>query len=882
MFRPNHGRAATLLSPSRSRLSLEPLEPRFLLDAGTVWAIVGDANPLDFNDDILIRRNAGDPALLEAVVNGEVAATHRADGLKKIVVRARKGDDTVTIDLGPDASGIRAILIGGPGNDVLTADAGNDLLIGGPGDDVLIGGAGDDRLRGGRGNDTLDGGAGNDSLRGGRGIDSLTGGEDDDLLRGGRGNDVLDGGAGDDRLRGGPGADTVDGGEGVDRIRGGRGRDWLYGSADTDLLKVGRRDFTPGAWTDCGLERILADGDLRQWYVDAMAEQWNGWWAGPYLPGGGVLFRTLALDGSTFLANGATEGTALDGAPDDYAGTNLQEQGVDEADFVKTDGDYVYVITGNELVIADAWPAEELEVLSRAEIEGHPLALYVSGDRLMVVSNVYLHHDPWVMPLYTGGCYYPWGGAQLKVTILDVADRAAPEVAEETVIDGYLADSRTIDGRAYLVVRNHFPVPRPIFIDDPQPVSKRPEFVALLDGTPGRPHTDDALTQEDYTEWLEANWADAMPEYVTRTHGPGGITETTGPLAQVPDVYIPTTPSGANMLSVVLIDINGEGGPVASTSVVGVDGDVYATPDSLYIVADSWAMPWSRWSDTRTARVYKFGLGTDDVSLDAVGAVPGWVLNSFSMDEHDGFFRIATTSFQRGLGNNLFILEQDGHRLNVVGSILDIAPTERLYSARLMGDQGFLVTFRQIDPLFTLDLSDPFDPQIIGKLKIPGYSTYLHPAGDGYLIGLGRYADPDTGSLGGLQLSFFDVTDLTAPQQLDVYQPGDQTWRSHSEALYDHHAFGYFPQYDIVAVPVRENWSGHAALEVVRITPDDGFIPLGQTEHDSTVRRSFRIGGFLYSVSNTTIKATPIEEPKNVVGEVEFSSTDVVVPRLYL
>jgi uncharacterized secreted protein with C-terminal beta-propeller domain len=272
------------------------------------------------------------------------------------------------------------------------------------------------------------------------------------------------------------------------------------------------------------------------------------------------------------------------------------------------------------------------------------------------------------------------------------------------------------------------------------------------------------------------------------------------------------------------------------------------------------------------AGIYKFALGTDRVPLEATGAVPGWVLNQFSMDEEDGFLRIATTSWRGDLANNVFVLGQAGDQLHVVGSLTDLGLGERLYAARFLGDRGFLVTFRQVDPLFTLDLSDPRNPQLVGELEVPGYSSYLHPVGEDYLIGLGRYADPATGRVQGVQLSLFDVSDLANPARLAAYQFASDTWGSFSEAEWDHHAFSYFPEHDTLTVPLGLNWWETASLQVFGITPQDGIQFRGQIEHDSAVRRSFQIGDYLYSVSDATIKVNAIADPAMQVAELHYSA----------
>ena len=807
------------------RLHIERLEERRLL-SGSVWTILGDTNRLNYDDVIVVQNNADNPTLLEAVVNDEVVATRGVADIRSIRVKAGRGDDVVQIELTGLASRIPVVLDGGRGN---------DTLEGGEGDDRLIGGAG---------------------------------------------NDTLEGGEGDDKLIGGAGDDSLDGGAGFDSLAGDKGTDWIFGDPSVDRVRLDRRDFLAGDKTSIDLRQVQSQDELKQWLVDTAAEQWSGWWGRPIFLGPPIRDGVVALASDSGLRQdvaSATQPGALSlvsGEGVDFSSTNTQEQGVDEADFVKTDGQYLYVLSGQELVIADAWPAEDLQVLSRTEVEGDPFALYIAGDRAMVLSTLYPESIPWLLAA-NSRCYSPWYSSQIEVTVLDVTDRAAPQVVEKSVLDGSLVDSRAIGDQVYLVVRNSFPVPQPVMplillLDDP-----------VAEGASGGAATFES--QDEFRQRLEDSWDVTMPGYSTVTYGPDGATEeSAGLLAEPPDIYIPSEANGTDMLTVVLFGIGGGGGPVASTSILGVDGTVYSSTDSLYVVAHSWSLPWMRRASSEMSNVYKFGLKPDGVTMEAAGAVPGWVLNQFSLDEQDGYFRVATTSSDEYLANNVFVMEQRGDDLNIVGSLTDIGVSERLYSARFIGDRGYLVTFRQVDPLFSLDLSDPHAPRLAGELKIPGYSSYLQPMGEDYLLGLGRYADPATGIPQGLQLSLFDVSDLSQPDLLDTYSFSQELWGGHSEAEWDHHAFSYFAAHDTVAVPVNLAWWDTAQLHVFNVTRADGIQFLGQVEHDAAIRRSFQVGDYLYSVSDTTIKVNAIGDPSVEVAALHYADPETVPPPIII
>jgi len=249
------------------------------------------------------------------------------------------------------------------------------------------------------------------------------------------------------------------------------------------------------------------------------------------------------------------------------------------------------------------------------------------------------------------------------------------------------------------------------------------------------------------------------------------------------------------------------------------------------------------------------------------GRVFGTLLNQFSMDEYEGHLRVATTEQQsepewRRI-NQLFVLGEGGpHGLEITGTVGGIAEGESIYAVRFLGTRGFIVTFLQTDPLFTLDLADPQAPRLVGELKIPGFSTYLHPVNNDFLIGIGQAGD-ENGLTGGMQLSLFDVSDFAHPKQSDTQSLG-----GHSEAGYDHHAFLYWAPESLVAVPVN-SWSGEgqrSSLELFSLDTESGFGERGAIDHSSfnrddyeaQINRSLIIGDSIYSVSPAGLKRNAI------------------------
>jgi uncharacterized secreted protein with C-terminal beta-propeller domain len=545
-----------------------------------------------------------------------------------------------------------------------------------------------------------------------------------------------------------------------------------------------------------------------------------------------------------------------------FSTTNTQEAGVDEADIVKNDGEFVYVLRGGELIIVDAWPAQDAAVISRTAVEGHPLAMYVEQRRALIFSYVYpdpVPLDPFaVRPLGARAIFIP---TSLKLTLLDLADPAAPGVVAETYLDGSYTTSRRIDDRLYVVLNNWLPMPSPwLTIADTGSLVESPDdFMKRIETTP-----------------LE----EFLPQFRTIEHAAGGPRETTGSLlTDCSAVYKSPSDDWWSMSTVLAFDLSSTAlEPLDSATVLGHVNVTYTSAENLYLVQQNWA------GDGPVTNIHKVSLG-DDVRVEASGEVPGNVLNQFALDEESVFLRIATTTTEIGddgswhTANNLYVLAEDGESLNIVGSLEGLAPDERIFAARFLSDHGFLVTFRQIDPLFALDLSNATDPKVIGELHVPGFSRYLHPVDDSHLLSIGREDRS-------LQVSLFDVSDLHNPIQVDRYfitPDGGWNW---SEAEWDHHAFGYYPDFQTLAIPVSgsrpvpgpdsdgdgvadyQTWTYESDLWVLAVDLAAGFTLRGQVDHDSPVQRSLRIGDMLYSIATNTIKVQPVTDPAATVKEI--------------
>jgi uncharacterized secreted protein with C-terminal beta-propeller domain len=320
---------------------------------------------------------------------------------------------------------------------------------------------------------------------------------------------------------------------------------------------------------------------------------------------------------------------------------------------------------------------------------------------------------------------------------------------------------------------------------------------------------------------------------------------------------------------------------------------VYASADNLYVAQSSQWWGWGRPDRDLTTTVHKFELTpgrSNAIRYAASGEVTGWLHNQFSMSEFEGHLRVATTEFdwwwggvdvESDSGSIVTVLADDRRgRLIERGKIDGIAPGERIYACRFMGDKGYLVTFVQVDPLFTLDLSNPADPRVIGELEVPGYSAYLHPMENDHLLAVGMDADEE-GRVLGLAISIFDVRDFSNPRLAHRFIVEDETdsW-SWSEALDDHHAFTFHR--GILSIPAYLYGEGKefSGLLVMAADSERGLWELGRVDHTDLpadpwgsspwMRRSVYIEEWLYSLSSRGVKVNALFAPDLELAKVPF------------
>jgi uncharacterized secreted protein with C-terminal beta-propeller domain len=546
------------------------------------------------------------------------------------------------------------------------------------------------------------------------------------------------------------------------------------------------------------------------------------------------------------------------GVSTDFSTTNIQVEGVDEGDIMKTDGKYIYNFSKNRLIITKAYPIEGSEIVYNEEFQDlYPTEMFVSGDKLLLFGNFYESYNETgireEMPYY-------WGGGSVVARLYDISDRTDPELEKELQFEGSYLTSRLIGEHAYFVVNSW-------------------------------PHWNCDTNQEDCIIPLMSE--DGVETRVARAEEIG---------------YLPPMPA---QNFVTIASINLENGKTKKETIAGNAQNVFASKDSIYLAASVWLPPETLIpdetpvvkdieriviGDTEKTVINKFGLVEGKIGYVGQGQVPGHVLNQFSMDEFEGNFRIATTSgqlsrFGSQTSNNLYVLDEE---MEVIGKLEDLAPGESIYSARFMGKKAYMVTFKKVDPLFVIDVSDPTNPTVLGKLKIPGYSDYLHPIDETHIIGLGKETiEAAKGAwYQGLKMAIFDVSDVENPIEMHKIVIGDRGTESY--ALHDHKAFLYDKGKELLVIPIMlaeipeeekkplgedQQWPSYGehtfqGAFVFRTTLENGFEEKGRITHvtaedelkrgyyygsDYSVKRALYIGNVLYTLSDRMLKANDLE-----------------------
>jgi inhibitor of cysteine peptidase len=603
----------------------------------------------------------------------------------------------------------------------------------------------------------------------------------------------------------------------------------------------------------------------------------------------------------------------------DYSQTNVQVKGVDEADFVKNDDRYIYIISNNELVIIDGKDGTNSNILSETKISVKSDKNYGAG----TVRDIFLNDDKVIIfaDAYEREIYFdkyniqPIEGSRqsTKVLVYDVSDKKNPELSDEYTISGAYFNSRMINNIVYTVTQEYLYDWR--YYDGPMiayaKTTIRPDIYYF--DNPEQSYQMNTITSIDvnkdevvdsmsfmlgYGNTLMVSEDNIYIAYQKQSHWCWGWRCTSS--------Y--TTDARERFVTVVLPLLQGEiKTDVESIMDKNLPEDeewikISAVLSNLYSDLQDDENLQDKYNDMFTdiedalneydakkaleeskTIIHQIAIKDGQMEYGAKGEVDGRLLNQFSMDEYNGNLRVATTislwlNNGRAQYNNVYVLDKN---MDVTGKLTDLAENESIYSTRFMGDKLYMVTFRQIDPFFVIDLSNPKQPEVLGYLKIPGYSSYLHPINDKYIIGVGK----DTGenewggiSTKGLKITLFDVSDFKNPKAVDTETIGLEG--SDSPVLYDHRAFLYSSSKNMLVIPLTEVvervksgynyrtsvWYGAYVFEV----SEEGFKTLGKIKHSSSetqyyywydasnVKRSLYIGDTLYTISDRYVKANDL------------------------
>jgi hypothetical protein len=516
------------------------------------------------------------------------------------------------------------------------------------------------------------------------------------------------------------------------------------------------------------------------------------------------------------------EGTSApgDASSPRVTGTNTQEAGVDEPDLVKTDGRRIVTLTNGTLRIVDVTGDAPVVVGSVQLSEwGFGQELFLSGDRAFVFTN---EGGYWVGPLVEGDVarevspdIFPGSGTQ-TVRIFEV-DLANAGIVRTLQVEGQYLTARSVGSTARVVVRST-PTSLP-FVYPSGPAAEESARVA----------NQSVVENSTLDDWL--------PNF-RLTEADGTITNE-GVLNDCARVSHPGTFSGFATVSILTFDLGAALTPGAAAGIIA-DGDtVYASEANLYLATNRWYDPAivqpqdgstpAPVEDYSTA-IHKFSIqGTEPASYLASGVVEGHLLNQFSLDEHDGNLRVVTTDGapwgDQSSESFLVVLGQDGESLVPLGRVGNLGKGERVYSVRLVGPRGYVVTFRQVDPLYVLDLADPANPTVQGELKIPGYSSYLHPLSDTLVLGIGQDGTDD-GRILGAKASLFDVSDPANPREVGVWTMAN----AYSAVESEHRAFQYLADQGLAILPV-DAWDAQFVGAVVLKVDDGTLVEVGRISH---------------------------------------------------
>ncbi|KYK26243.1 hypothetical protein AYK26_05540 [Euryarchaeota archaeon SM23-78] len=627
------------------------------------------------------------------------------------------------------------------------------------------------------------------------------------------------------------------------------------------------------------------------------------------LLGGDVRMMDMAMEEAAAPQAIAT-GEAKSVEVTDYSETNIQVEGVDEADILKTDGNYIYTITGKTLFIIKAYPGEDAEIVSTLEFDNRPASLFVNGDYMAVFGN---YHD---LDFFKEIDFTPRQGMTF-FNIYDISDRDDLELVKEYKFEGNYFQARMIGDYVYFITttgpeyRRIYPTP--VVIEDvvvrTVPVRDIYYYPIPYDSTQfANIHAIEITDPDEDVSSKTVAVEGSQNMYMSKNN-----------------IYITYTKyiNEWDLRREIIIDLMEDELTEADKELIEkikiTDNDVLSQSEKenkifqiiqTYInymdqderddfedkVEEELKEKLEEYDYMEYTVIHKISVDKDDISIGADGKVPGKIINQFSMDEYEDVFRIATTVSGRWWStlkertestNNIYTLDSD---LDVMDEFKGLAEGEQIYSTRFMGDRLYMVTFRQVDPFFVIDLSNPNKIKELGKLKIPGFSRYLHPYDEDTIIGIGRDAT-ETGRTRGLKISLFDVSDVENPEEIAKFVTEERYAQSTAE--YEHKAFLFSKEKELLVIPVysadyrwdeegSQGYNGAMVFEITRNDIDlrgiiDHSMAAGKYYYGPLVERSLYIEELLYTKSPTLLRINELDDLKSVKN-IELKSEDGPYP----
>lgn len=567
---------------------------------------------------------------------------------------------------------------------------------------------------------------------------------------------------------------------------------------------------------------------------------------------------------SNYTGSAATDSITSTQSTKEYSTTNIQVENVDEADITKTDGDYIYSLSEDKVVITDVKDETQIKIASEIETEDSntiPLDLILYNDKLIVISEktksrLSSSNNP----------------NSTVVTVYDISDREQPEKIKDYQLEQPYYTSRCIDGKLYVISSGYFK-------------EENDEIVTYY-------YEDGKKVDPGYKNIRKIKDIDSDVQTILSMLDLKNIDEAVkvnSYLMDVENAYVSEN-------NIYLLEEKYEGsysGNPKISSIFGLKGIL-------------GAFEYEDLGDYGTyTYIYKFNLLDDgSIQYDKKAKEKGQTINQFSIDEYEGNLRVA---LYNGKGSRIVIFNDE---MKKIGETEKLAEGEKMYSSRFLGDRAYLVTYKTIDPLFVIDLSNPEEPQVLGELKIPGYSTYLHPYDENHLIGIGMQTEEKvnrtssgrvrstTATITGMKMALFDVTDVNNPVQISETIIGDR--RTTSAILTNHKALLFSKEKELLAIPVN-NYTEDFEIEnssdeyesivnsytnykkeyvsegyfVYNINLTDGFTLKGTITHDKTkskysyyntsrLLRGLYIDDNLYTVSEDYIKVNSLDDLQEI------------------